>query len=105
MASNLCRCRVAPQAARREVLAIPTSHHVRRGQGVSQSPRGDQVAKIWPKRPIARRLAAFRDLFRHHLSAGSTDLNAEAQLQVDRVLLPTLPKFIDNNQSQAARLL
>ena len=38
-------------------------------------------------------------------SGGSTDLNAEAQLEIDRVLLPAVLDFTDANQFQAAKIL
>ena len=49
--------------------------------------------------------SAFRDFIRQRLHAGSMDLNAEAQLEVDRVLLPTVLEFTDANQFQAAKIL
>jgi len=49
--------------------------------------------------------SVFRDFIRQRLRAGSTDLNAEAQLEVDRVLLPAVLEFTDANQFQAAKIL
>src|SRR5439155_3723432 len=40
--------------------------------------------------------SAFKDFIRHRLRSGSTDLNAEAQQEVDRVLLPAVLDFTDN---------
>jgi two-component system nitrogen regulation response regulator GlnG len=48
---------------------------------------------------------ALRDFVRQRLEAGSTDLNAEAQFEVDRILLPAVLEFTDANQFQAAKLL
>jgi two-component system nitrogen regulation response regulator GlnG len=48
---------------------------------------------------------AFTTFIRRHLETGSTDLNAEAQLEVDRVLLPAVLEFTDANQFQAAKIL
>ena len=49
--------------------------------------------------------SAFRDFIRQRLQAASTDLNAEAQLEVDRVLLPAVLEFTGANQFQAAKIL
>jgi two-component system nitrogen regulation response regulator GlnG len=49
--------------------------------------------------------SAFRDFIHQRLRAGSTDLNAEAQLEVDRVLLPAVLEFTDANQFRAAKIL
>ena len=49
--------------------------------------------------------AAFRTFIRRRLESGSTDLNAEAQLEVDRVLLTAVLEFTDANQFQAAKIL
>jgi two-component system nitrogen regulation response regulator GlnG len=49
--------------------------------------------------------SAFRDFIRQRLRAGSTNLNAEAQLEADRVLLPAVLEFTDANQLQAAKIL
>ena len=49
--------------------------------------------------------AAFRNFIRRRLESASTDLNAEAQLEVDRVLLPVVLEFTDANQFQAAKIL
>jgi two-component system nitrogen regulation response regulator GlnG len=48
---------------------------------------------------------AFKNFICQRIESGSTDLNAEAQLEVDRVLLPAVLEFTDNNQFQAAKLL
>ena len=47
----------------------------------------------------------FRDFVRQRLQTGSTDLNAETQLEIDRVLLPAVLEFTGNNQFQAAKIL
>jgi DNA-binding NtrC family response regulator len=49
--------------------------------------------------------AAFTTFIRGRLESGSTDLNAESQLEVDRVLLPAVLEFTDANQFQAAKIL
>jgi DNA-binding NtrC family response regulator len=49
--------------------------------------------------------AAFRNFIRQRLESGSRELDAEAQLQVDRVLLPAVLEFTDANQFQAAKIL
>src|SRR5207249_1508585 len=49
--------------------------------------------------------AAFRAFIRRRLESGSTDLNAEAQLEIDRILLPAVLEFTDANQFQAAKVL
>jgi DNA-binding NtrC family response regulator len=49
--------------------------------------------------------AAFTTFIRRRLESGSTDLHAEAQLEVDRVLLPAVLEFTDANQFQAAKIL
>ena len=49
--------------------------------------------------------AIFRNFICQRLESGSTDLNAEAQLELDRVLLPAVLEFTDNDQFQAAKLL
>src|SRR4051794_21730184 len=48
---------------------------------------------------------AFRNFIRQRLESGSTDLNAEAQLEVDRVLLSAVLEFTEANQFQAAKIL
>ena len=47
----------------------------------------------------------FIAFIRRRLESGSTDLNAEAQLEVDRILLPAVLEFTDANQFQAAKIL
>lgn len=49
--------------------------------------------------------ADFRKFIRQRLESGSTDLDAETQLEVDRVLLPAVLEFTDANQCQAAKIL
>ncbi len=49
--------------------------------------------------------ATLNDFIHRRLGAGSTDLNAESQLQTDRILLPAVLQFTDNNQFQAAKIL
>jgi two-component system nitrogen regulation response regulator GlnG len=49
--------------------------------------------------------SAFRNFIRQRLRTGSTDLNAGAQLEIDRVLLPAVMEFTDANQLQAAKIL
>ena len=49
--------------------------------------------------------AAFTNFIRQRLESGSSDLNAEAQLEVDRILLPAVLEFTDANQFQAAKIL
>ena len=49
--------------------------------------------------------SVFRDFIRRRLESGSADLNAEAQLEVDRVLLPAVLEFTGANQYQAAKML
>src|SRR5213076_1975521 len=49
--------------------------------------------------------AAFRNFIRQRLELGSADLNAEAQREIDRVLLPAVLDFTDANQFQAAKIL
>jgi two-component system nitrogen regulation response regulator GlnG len=49
--------------------------------------------------------SALKDFIRQRLDAGNTDLNAEAQLEFDRILLPAVLEFTDTNQFQAARIL
>jgi DNA-binding NtrC family response regulator len=46
-----------------------------------------------------------REFIHGRLFAGSTDLNAEAQLEFDRILLPAVLEFTDANQFQAAKVL
>jgi two-component system nitrogen regulation response regulator GlnG len=62
----------------------------------SETPPGAASQEAW---------AAFRTFMRRRLESGSTDLNAEAQLEVDRVLLPAVLEFTDANQFQAAKIL
>jgi DNA-binding NtrC family response regulator len=49
--------------------------------------------------------SAFMDFIRRRLEAGSTDLSTESQLEIDRVLLPAVLRFTNNNQHQAAKIL
>lgn len=48
---------------------------------------------------------AFRFFIHRCLEAGSTDLNAQAQIEFDRVLLPAVLEFTDANQFRAAKIL
>ena len=47
----------------------------------------------------------FEDFTRRRLEAGSTDLHAEAHLELDRILLPAALRFTNGNQNQAAKVL
>jgi two-component system nitrogen regulation response regulator GlnG len=47
----------------------------------------------------------FEDFTRQRLEAGTTDLHAEALLELDRILLPTALRFTNGNQYQAAKVL
>jgi two-component system nitrogen regulation response regulator GlnG len=47
----------------------------------------------------------FRRFISGRLEAGTTDLSAETQLEVDRVLLPAVLRYTNNNQYQAAKIL
>jgi len=49
--------------------------------------------------------SALNDFIRRRLEAGSTDLNGESQLEIDRILLPAVLHFTNNNQYQAAKIL
>ena len=49
--------------------------------------------------------SSLKDFIRQRLHAGSTDLNAEAQLEFDRILLTAVLEFTDANQFQAAKIL
>jgi two-component system response regulator AtoC len=49
--------------------------------------------------------SALSDFVHERLHAGSTDLNAESQLEFDRILLPAVLEFTDANQFQAAKIL
>jgi two-component system nitrogen regulation response regulator GlnG len=49
--------------------------------------------------------AGFKEFIRQRLESGSSELDAEAQLQVDRVLLPVVLEFTDANQFRAAKIL
>jgi len=48
---------------------------------------------------------AFEDFIRRRLEDASVGLNAEAQFEVDRVLLRAVLQFTNNNQYQAAKIL
>ncbi len=63
---------------------------------VTETPPGAVSQEGW---------AAFTTFIRRRLESGSMDLNAEAQLEVDRVLLPAVLEFTDANQFQAAKIL
>jgi len=58
-----------------------------------------------PADPSQEGWAAFKTFIRRHLESGSTNLNALAQLEVDRILLPAVLEFTDANQFQAAKIL
>jgi two-component system nitrogen regulation response regulator GlnG len=49
--------------------------------------------------------SALKDFIRQRLHTGSTDLNAEAQFEFDRIMLPAVLEFTDANQFQAAKIL
>jgi two-component system nitrogen regulation response regulator GlnG len=65
----------------------------------------DSAASAVPATASAEGWPAFQHFVRRRLEAGSTALNAEAQLEVDRILLTAVLDFTDNNQFQAAKLL
>jgi DNA-binding NtrC family response regulator len=65
-------------------------------ENAADIPLGEVSKEAW---------SAFKDFIHQRLVAGSTDLNAEAQLEVDRILLPAVLDFTDANQVQAAKLL
>jgi DNA-binding NtrC family response regulator len=69
---------------------------LRSAETATETPPGAASQEGW---------AAFTTFIRQRLESGSTDLNAEAQLQVDRVLLPAVLEFTERNQFQAAKLL
>jgi two-component system nitrogen regulation response regulator GlnG len=46
-----------------------------------------------------------REFIRQRIEAGSTNLNTEVQLELDRILLPAVLRFTEGNQVQAARIL
>jgi two-component system nitrogen regulation response regulator GlnG len=66
------------------------------GKNAGASAPGTDSNDGWP---------AFSDFIRNRLRSGSTELDAEAQLEVDRVLLPAILEFTDANQFQAAKIL
>ena len=49
--------------------------------------------------------SAMRNFISQRLAAGSRDLNAEAHLELDRILLPAALNFTDGNQHKTARVL
>jgi DNA-binding NtrC family response regulator len=55
--------------------------------------------------PPSEDWATFRKFIRQRLESGSKELDAEAQLQIDRVLLLAVLEFTDANQFQAAKIL
>jgi two-component system nitrogen regulation response regulator GlnG len=65
----------------------------------------ETATQIPPDAAAQEGWAAFRDFIRQRLESGSTDLNAEAQIEFDRVLLPAVLEFTDANQLQAAKML
>src|SRR5260221_4864922 len=69
---------------------------LRSAETATETPSGAASQEGW---------AAFTTFIRRRLESGSTDLNAEAQLEVDRVLLPAVLEFTDANQFQAAKIL
>jgi two-component system nitrogen regulation response regulator GlnG len=69
---------------------------LRSAETATETPPGSASQEGW---------AAFTTFIRRRLESGSTDLNAEAQLEVDRVLLPAVLEFTDANQFQAAKIL
>jgi len=69
---------------------------LRSAETATETPPGAASQEGW---------AAFTTFIRRRLESGSTDLNAEAQLEVDRVLLPAVLEFTDTNQFQAAKIL
>ena len=69
---------------------------LRSAETAAETPPGAASQEGW---------AAFTTFIRGRLESGSTDLNAEAQLEVDRVLLPAVLESTDANQFQAAKIL
>ena len=69
---------------------------LRSAETAAETPPGAASQEGW---------AAFITFIRRRLESGSTDLNAEAQLEVDRVLLPAVLESTDGNQFQAAKIL
>jgi two-component system nitrogen regulation response regulator GlnG len=69
---------------------------LRSSETATETPSGAASQEGWE---------AFRTFIRQRLESGSTDLNAETQLEVDRVLLPAVLEFTDANQFQAAKIL
>jgi two-component system nitrogen regulation response regulator GlnG len=69
---------------------------LRSAETATETPPGEASQEGWP---------AFRDFIRQRLRAGSTGLNAEAQLEVDRVFLTAVLEFTNANQFQAAKIL
>jgi nitrogen regulation protein NR(I) len=69
---------------------------LRSAETATETPPGAASQEGW---------AALTTFIRRRLESGSADLNAEAQLEVDRVLLPAVLEFTDANQFQAAKIL
>src|SRR5258708_37632566 len=69
---------------------------LRSAETATETPPGAASPEGW---------AAFTTFIRRRLESGSADLNAEAQLEIDRVLLPAVMEFTDANQFQAAKIL
>src|SRR5258705_3926897 len=69
---------------------------LRSAETTTQTPPGAASPEGW---------APFPTFIRPRLPSRSTDLNAEAQLEVDRVLLPLVLEFTERNQFQAAKIL
>ena len=65
----------------------------------------DTTTQTPPRAASQEGWAAFTTFIRRRLESGSTELNAQAQLEVDRVLLPAVLEFTDANQFQAAKIL
>src|SRR5258708_32330925 len=76
--------------------AVLTRASVSSAEAANETPPGAPAQEGW---------AAFTTFIRRRLESGSTDLNAAAQLEVDRVLLPAVLEFTDANQFQAAKIL
>ena len=55
--------------------------------------------------PAGNDAFAVESFIRRRLEAGSTDLHSEAQIELDKVLLPSVLRFTNGNQYQAAKIL
>jgi two-component system nitrogen regulation response regulator GlnG len=87
---------VIKQALLHATGSVLIAAFLRSAESASETPPGAASQEDW---------AAFTTFIRGRLESGSTELNAEAQLEVDRVLLPAVLEFTDANQFQAARIL